>query len=68
MGSCFFSVVASIMVLMDHNTKGTRQGNIKHAPKTRPITLIFITNVAYVVFNLRPLVSLTGNLTNLGSI
>jgi hypothetical protein len=31
----FFSIVASIMVLTDHNTKGTRQGNIKHVPKTR---------------------------------
>jgi hypothetical protein len=57
------------MVLMDHSTKGTRQGSIKHAPKTRPIPLHSITNVACIVFFiLGLLVSLTGNLANLGSI
>jgi hypothetical protein len=57
------------MVLMDCNTKGTRQGNIKHAPKTRPIAPLFMTNVAYIVFfTLGLLVSLTSNLANLGSI
>jgi protein-S-isoprenylcysteine O-methyltransferase Ste14 len=65
----FLSLVASIMILMVHNTKGTKQGNIKHAPKTRPITLLSMTNVAYMVFfTLELLVLLTTNLTNLGSI
>jgi hypothetical protein len=45
----FFSIVASTVVLMDHNTKGTRQGNIKHAPKTRPIALLSMTDVACIV-------------------
>jgi hypothetical protein len=62
-------IVASIVVLMDHNTKGTRQGNIKHAPKTRPITPLFITNIACIVsLTLGLPVLLMGNFTNLGSI
>jgi hypothetical protein len=40
-GRLFFYILATIMALMDHNTKGTKQGNIKHAPKTRPITPAF---------------------------
>jgi hypothetical protein len=28
------------MVLKDHNTKGTRQGKIKHVPRIRPIVPI----------------------------
>jgi hypothetical protein len=69
MGNCFFSIVASIMVLMNHNIKGTRQGDIKHASKIRPIALLFITNVACIVpLTLGLPVSLTGNLTNLGHI
>jgi hypothetical protein len=54
---------------MDHNVKGTRQANIKHAPKTRPIALLSMTTVALDwIFTLGLLVSLTNNLTNLGSI
>jgi hypothetical protein len=54
---------------MDYNTKGTKQGNIKHAPKTRTIALLFIANVACIVtLTLGLLVSLTGNLADLGSI
>jgi hypothetical protein len=33
---CFF-IVASIMVLKDGNTRGTRQGIIKHVSRIRPI-------------------------------
>jgi hypothetical protein len=42
MGLYFHSIITwaavffSIMISIDHNGKGTRQGNIKHAPKTRP--------------------------------
>jgi hypothetical protein len=69
MSTVFLSVVASLMVLMDHNTKGTRQGHIKQAPKTRPIALLSMTYVACTVFfTLGLLVLLTGNLTNLGRI
>jgi uncharacterized RDD family membrane protein YckC len=51
------------MVLVDHNTKGTRQGNIK----TRPIAPLCMTNVACIVFlTLGLLVLLTSNLANLG--
>jgi hypothetical protein len=32
----FLSIVVSITVLMDQSTKGARQSNIKHAPKTKP--------------------------------
>jgi hypothetical protein len=32
-----FLIVASIMVLKDHNTRGTRQGNIKHVSRIRTI-------------------------------
>jgi hypothetical protein len=60
MGGCFLSTVVSIMVLMGHNTKGTRQGNIKHAPKTNIACIVFFT-LGFLVF-------LTGNLANLGSI
>jgi hypothetical protein len=64
----FLSIVASIMVLMDH-TKRTRQGNIKHAPKVRSIALLSMTNVACIAFfTLGLSVSLTSNLANLGSI
>jgi hypothetical protein len=57
------------MVLMDYNAKGTRQSNIKHAPKTKPIKPISMKNVAHIVlFTLGLLLSLTNNLTNLGSI
>jgi hypothetical protein len=66
MGSYFLSIVTSILVLVDHNTRATRQRNIKHAPKTRPITLLSMTNVACIVFfNLELLASFTSNLTNL---
>jgi hypothetical protein len=69
MGGCFFSIAASVMVLMDSNTRGTRQGNIKHAPKIRTIARLSMTNVACIVFfTLRLLVSLISNLANLGSI
>jgi hypothetical protein len=55
------------MVLMGHNTKGSRQCNIKHASKTRPMALLSMTNVACIaVFTLGLPVSLTSNLTNLG--
>jgi hypothetical protein len=54
------------MVLMDCNTKGTREGNIKHASKTRPIALLSMTNVACIVFfTLGLLVLLISNLANL---
>jgi hypothetical protein len=67
MGGCFLSIVVSIMVLMDHNTKGTRQGNIKHAPKARQIALLSMTNVTCIAFfTLGLLVSLTCDLANLG--
>jgi hypothetical protein len=33
------------MVLIDHNTRETRQGNIKHAPRTRPIIPIRVLNL-----------------------
>jgi hypothetical protein len=46
----FLSVVASMMILMDHNTRGTRQDNIKHVPKIRTIALLSMANVACVVF------------------
>jgi hypothetical protein len=36
---CLFIVVA-IMILIDHNTSATRQGDINHALRTRPITPI----------------------------
>jgi hypothetical protein len=32
------------MVQIDHNTRGTRQGNIKHAPRTRPIVPMRVLN------------------------
>jgi hypothetical protein len=55
------------MVLIDHNTRGTRQGNIKYAPKIRHIAPLFIANVACIVFfTLGLSVSLTINLVNLG--
>jgi hypothetical protein len=60
-------MVASILVLIDCNTKGTRQGNIKQARKTRAITLLSMTNVACIVhFALEFLGLLTSSLTNLG--
>jgi hypothetical protein len=66
MDGCFSLYRASIMVLMDHNTKGTRQGNIKHAPKTRPIALLSMTNVVCIAFfTLGLSVSLSSNLVNL---
>jgi hypothetical protein len=37
---------------MDCNTKGPRQGDVKHDPKTRPIALLSMTYVASIVFNL----------------
>jgi hypothetical protein len=40
----FLSIVASIMVLIDRNTEGTRQGSIKHVPKTRVIAPIRALN------------------------
>jgi hypothetical protein len=56
------------MVLIDRNTRGTRQGNIKQAPRIRPITLLFVTNVVCIVFfTLGLLVSLTSNLVNQGA-
>jgi bacteriorhodopsin len=58
----FLSLVASVMILMDCNT---RQGNIKHAPKIRPIDLIFMINVPCIAFfTLGLSVSLTTNLAN----
>jgi hypothetical protein len=45
-----FSIVASVMVLMNHNTKGTRQGNIKYALKTKHTALLFMINVACIFF------------------
>jgi hypothetical protein len=36
----FLSIVASITVLKDHNTRGTRQGDIKHVPRIRAIAPI----------------------------
>jgi hypothetical protein len=57
------------MDLMDCNTKGTRQGNIKHAPKTGLIVPLSMTNVACIVFfTLGLLVLLIINLAKLGSI
>jgi hypothetical protein len=40
----FLSVVASLLLLRGCNTRGTRQGNIKHATRTRPITPIRVLN------------------------
>jgi hypothetical protein len=40
----FLSIVASITVLKDHSTRGTKQGNSKHAPKTRHIASIKVLN------------------------
>jgi hypothetical protein len=55
------------MVLIDHNARGTSQGNINPAPRIRPIALLFMTNVVCIVFfTLGLLVSLTSNLANLG--
>jgi hypothetical protein len=55
------------MVLMDHGTKGARQSDTKQRPKTSPITLLFMTNVACIVpLTLELLVSITSNLANLG--
>jgi hypothetical protein len=58
------------MALMDHNTKGTKQGNIKHAPKTRPITPAFHDKMlpAFFFFSLCDFNITTGNLANLGSV
>jgi hypothetical protein len=33
----FLSIVASITVLIDHNTRGTRQGSVKQAPRTKHV-------------------------------
>jgi hypothetical protein len=55
------------MVLIDCNTKGTKQGNIKHVPRIRPINPAFMTNVVCIVcFTLGLSVSFTSNLINLG--
>jgi hypothetical protein len=35
----FLFIVVSIIVLIDRNTKGTRQGNIKHLPRQEPLPL-----------------------------
>jgi hypothetical protein len=52
---------------MDCNTRGTRQGNIKHVPKIRHITLLSMTNVACIAFFILGLsILLTSNLANLG--
>jgi hypothetical protein len=60
-------IVASIMVRIDRNTRGTRQGNIKHVSRIRPIGLLSMTNVVCIVFfTLGLLVSLASNLVNLG--
>jgi hypothetical protein len=62
----FLFIVTSIMVMIDCSTRGTRQGNIKHAARLRPIALLFMTNVVCTVFfTLGLLVSLTSNLVNL---
>jgi hypothetical protein len=51
--------------LIDFNTMGIRQGNIKYTPKIRPIAPLFMTNVACIVlfcfFTLWLLVSFTSN-------
>jgi hypothetical protein len=44
MSSFFLSIVASIMVLKDSGIRGIRQGNIRHAPKTRNIASIQVLN------------------------
>jgi hypothetical protein len=40
----FLSIMVSIIVLIDHSTSGARQGNIKHAPRIRPIAPIRVLN------------------------
>jgi hypothetical protein len=40
------SIVVSMMVLIDHNTKATKQGTIKHVPEARIITPIRVLNPA----------------------
>jgi hypothetical protein len=63
----FLSIVTAIMVLMDHGTKEARQSDIKQCPKTSPIALLFMTNIACIVpLTLVLLVPITSNLTNLG--
>jgi hypothetical protein len=42
----FLSIVVSIMVRIDYNYRGTRQGNIKHAPRISSITPIRVTTTA----------------------
>jgi hypothetical protein len=50
MHAIFLSIVASIIVLVDCSTRGTRQGNIKYALKARPITLLFMIDVICILF------------------
>jgi hypothetical protein len=44
MQAVFLSVMVSIIVLIDHSTRGARWGNIKHAPRIRPIAPIRVLN------------------------
>jgi hypothetical protein len=63
----FLFIVASIKVPIDLNIRGSRQSNIKHVSRIRPIALLFMTNIVCIVFfTLGLLVSLTSNLINLG--
>jgi hypothetical protein len=41
----FVFITAFIIVLINHSTRGTRQGNIKHAPRSRPIDSIRVLNL-----------------------
>jgi hypothetical protein len=52
MGSCVSLYSGPYNGLMDCNTRGTRQGNVKLAPKTRPIAPLFMTDVVCIVFSL----------------
>jgi hypothetical protein len=57
------------MVLMDHNTKETRQGDIKHGSQDKTHHPAFHGKCSlHCFFTLGLLVSLTSNLANLGSI
>jgi hypothetical protein len=63
----FLFIVASIVVMIDCNTMGTRQSDIKQVSRVRPIALLFVTNVACIVpLTLGLSASLTSNLVNLG--
>jgi hypothetical protein len=40
----FLFIMAFVIVLINHSTRGKRQGNIKHAPRIMPIAFIRILN------------------------